>query len=200
MIVDRILMRDRYIPSTAISAPNGMVWEYIVVPKGIIDTLKFLTDVCQISCDQCVNLHLVTSIMCSSIAYTIEKQKYVEIHYIHGQQVITMVREHKVPVDINNVYPQLYRYRFLGAQLVETASRNLQACCIYGLPARVPRYHAKVTAHIYHLIALPEKYSQPDPCQHYFFLRNEQISRQSPMSSIDNHDRRFVRSMTTAVL
>uniref|UniRef100_A0AAV1UP38 Reverse transcriptase domain-containing protein n=1 Tax=Peronospora matthiolae TaxID=2874970 RepID=A0AAV1UP38_9STRA len=92
----KILMRERDIPYTAVRTPSGMLWEWLVMPRGLSNAIATL--------NRSVT-NLLRSVRDFAPSYfddafvhsrAVDIKTYVEVHVIHIiWKVLTLMRYHK---------------------------------------------------------------------------------------------------------
>ena len=117
----QILMRERYIPYTAVRTPSGILREWLVMPQGLSNAPATFS--------RCVT-DLLISVRDFAPSYFDEVfgrsramggKTDVEIHRTHVCQVLTLMRKHKLYANLKKAYSLLAKYQFLGASWVNTA-------------------------------------------------------------------------------
>ena len=91
----QILMRERSIPYTALSTPNGMLWEWLVMPQGMSNAPATF--------NRCVT-NLLRSVREFAPSYfddvfvhirPMDGQTDLEVHRLHVRKFLTLMRERK---------------------------------------------------------------------------------------------------------
>uniref|UniRef100_A0AAV1TGG3 Reverse transcriptase domain-containing protein n=1 Tax=Peronospora matthiolae TaxID=2874970 RepID=A0AAV1TGG3_9STRA len=205
-----ILMRERYIPYTAVSTPGGMIWEWLVMPQGLSNAPATF--------DRCVT-NLLQSLLEFAPSYfddffvhsrAMDGKTDVEVHKIHVRKVLTLMREHKlftnlkkctfaakeIPllgfiVGMNDVRPDPEKIKAISDWTVLVDVKGLRK--FLGLAAYLHKYtrnYAEMTVHLSRLLKKNERRSWSAECQHSF-EGIKKILIQSPVLAIADRDRPF---------
>uniref|UniRef100_A0AAV1UUJ5 Reverse transcriptase domain-containing protein n=1 Tax=Peronospora matthiolae TaxID=2874970 RepID=A0AAV1UUJ5_9STRA len=92
----QIIMRERYIPYTAVSTPSNMLWEWLVMLRGLSNAPAML--------NRCVT-NLLRSVRDFALSYfddgfvhsrAMDGKTDVEVYRIHVWKVLTLMREHNL--------------------------------------------------------------------------------------------------------
>uniref|UniRef100_A0AAV1V345 Reverse transcriptase domain-containing protein n=1 Tax=Peronospora matthiolae TaxID=2874970 RepID=A0AAV1V345_9STRA len=203
-------MRERDIPYTAVSTPSGMLWEWLVMLQGLSNVpATFIRCVTNL-------LRLVRDIAPSYFdkvfvhSRAMDGKTDVEVHRIHVRKVLTLVREHKLFVNLkkcifaaneipllgcivgkNGVRPDPEKIKAIINWPVPVDVQGIQK--FLGLAAYLHKYsrnYAEMTAHLSRLLKKNERWSWSAECQHSFEGIEKSLI-QSPVLAIADQNRPF---------
>ena len=102
----QILMRERDIPYTAVSTPSGMIWEWLVMPQGLINAPATF--------NRCAT-YLLRPVRHFAPSYSDDVfvhsramggKKDVEVHRTHVHQVFTLMRKNQLYANLKTcIFP-----------------------------------------------------------------------------------------------
>ncbi|KAF1313449.1 reverse transcriptase, partial [Globisporangium splendens] len=206
----QILMREKDIPFTAVSAPSGMLWEWLVMPQGLTNApatfnrcvtqlLRPVRDFAPSYFDD-VFIHSRASDAASD----------VEVHKEHLRKLLDLMRKHKlyantqkcmfgvdeIPVlgcfvGKNGVRPDPEKIKVINDWPVPTSQKDLRK--FLGLATYLHKYSQNYAGIIRPLSSLLKKdvdWKWSDECQDAF-VRVKSSLTEAPVLAIADHERPF---------
>ncbi|KAF1321799.1 reverse transcriptase, partial [Globisporangium splendens] len=206
----QILMREKDIPFTAVSAPSGMLWEWLVMPQGLTNAPATF--------NRCVT-QLLRPVRDFAPSYFDDVFIHsrasgaapdVEVHREHLRKLLNLMRKHKLYANIqkcmfgvdeipvlscfvgkNGVRPDPEKIKAINDWPVPTSQKDLRK--FLGLATYLRKYSQNYAGIIRPLSSLLKKdvdWKWSDECQDAF-VRVKSSLMEAPVLAIADHERPF---------